>query len=341
MRDSSCCHAAHAFPSSLLRTAILKLTSGSTGAPKAALTSEAQLVGDGTQIAAAMGIRPADTQIAVIPLSHSYGLGVLLMPLLLQGTAIVLRDSFVPHQLPPTRGSSARGCFRRAVHVRVFHREPAARRWPPCLHAPDLGGRAADAGDRPRVSRSLRRQDSFVLRHDGNRRHRLRRQRRRSTTAATVGRPLPGVTITLQAATTTCRVRRGRVHVRSAAVAARLLRRDARRLRGRRLSDRRLRRVGRGAAADAARARLVVRERRRPESAARRSRAGAAAMPGVGDVRVLAAPDPRRGQQIVACIVADRGTARQRAERCATSAQRASRGAQDSAHRSSFSTRSR
>ena len=28
-------------------------------------------------------------------------------------------------------------------------------------------------------------------------------------------------------------------------------------------------------------------------------------MPGVRDVRVLAAPDARRGQQIVACIVAD------------------------------------
>jgi acyl-CoA synthetase (AMP-forming)/AMP-acid ligase II len=28
-------------------------------------------------------------------------------------------------------------------------------------------------------------------------------------------------------------------------------------------------------------------------------------IPGVRDVRVLAAPDPRRGQQIVACIVAD------------------------------------
>ena len=30
-------------------------------------------------------------------------------------------------------------------------------------------------------------------------------------------------------------------------------------------------------------------------------------MPGVADVRVLAAPDARRGQQIVACIVADAG----------------------------------
>ena len=57
---------------------------------------EAQLVADGTQIVAAMGIHATDTQIAAIPLSHSYGLGVLLMPLLSQGTAIVLRDSFIP-----------------------------------------------------------------------------------------------------------------------------------------------------------------------------------------------------------------------------------------------------
>ena len=80
--------------------AILKLTSGSTGVPKAVLTTEAQLVADATHIIAAMGIRPDDTQIAAIPVSHSYGLGNLLLPLLLQGTAFVLRDSFVPQQVP-------------------------------------------------------------------------------------------------------------------------------------------------------------------------------------------------------------------------------------------------
>ena len=37
--------------------AILKLTSGSTGLPKAALANDAQMIGDGTQIAGAMGIR--------------------------------------------------------------------------------------------------------------------------------------------------------------------------------------------------------------------------------------------------------------------------------------------
>ena len=80
--------------------AILKLTSGSTGAPKAALTTEAQLIADATQIIAAMTVRPDDTQIAAVPVSHWYGLGNLMLPLLIQGTALVLRDSFVPHQLP-------------------------------------------------------------------------------------------------------------------------------------------------------------------------------------------------------------------------------------------------
>lgn len=79
--------------------AALKLTSGSTGLPKAARTLESQLIADSTSIITAMDIRPADCQIAVIPISHAYGLGNLVIPLLLQGTAIVLRDAFVPQQL--------------------------------------------------------------------------------------------------------------------------------------------------------------------------------------------------------------------------------------------------
>lgn len=80
--------------------AVLKLTSGSTGAPRATLTTEAALVADGRRLIEGMGIAPADLQIASIPMSHAYGLGNLVMPLLLQGTAIVLRAAFVPQQLP-------------------------------------------------------------------------------------------------------------------------------------------------------------------------------------------------------------------------------------------------
>ena len=89
----------HAKPGTYGDAALLKLTSGSTGFPKAILTAESHLVADGERIIRTMGITDKDTQLAVIPLSHSYGFGNLVMPLLLQGTAMVLRDSFVPSQV--------------------------------------------------------------------------------------------------------------------------------------------------------------------------------------------------------------------------------------------------
>ena len=77
---------------------LFKLTSGSGGVSKAVACREANLIADGEHIVEAMGIRPDDVNLAAIPLSHSYGLGNLVMPLLLQGTAAVLRQSFVPDQ---------------------------------------------------------------------------------------------------------------------------------------------------------------------------------------------------------------------------------------------------
>jgi len=73
---------------------ILHLTSGSTDRPKAVVGNEARLVADGVHIAEAMGIRPEDVGLAMIPITHAYGMGNLLLPLLLQGTAIALRDGF-------------------------------------------------------------------------------------------------------------------------------------------------------------------------------------------------------------------------------------------------------
>ena len=66
----------------------IKLTSGTTGELKPILCSASNLVADGKQIIRTMGIRPADRNLAVIPLGHSYGLGNLVMPLLLQGTSV-------------------------------------------------------------------------------------------------------------------------------------------------------------------------------------------------------------------------------------------------------------
>jgi long-chain acyl-CoA synthetase len=77
---------------------VLKMTSGSTDLPKAAIASELHLLNDGRHIIDAIGIGPGDVNLSCIPLSHSYALGNVVMPLLLQGTAVVLRQTFNPMQ---------------------------------------------------------------------------------------------------------------------------------------------------------------------------------------------------------------------------------------------------
>ncbi len=77
-----------------------KLTSGSTGTPRLVRCSANHLVADGWNIIRTMRIRPADRNLALVPLGHSYGLGNLVAPLLLQGTSMVCAKAFVPGQVP-------------------------------------------------------------------------------------------------------------------------------------------------------------------------------------------------------------------------------------------------
>jgi long-chain acyl-CoA synthetase len=90
---------------------VLKLTSGSTDVPKAAIAHVQHLVNDGTHIIEAMGIGPDDVNLACIPLSHSYAIGNIVMPLLLQGTAVALRQSFNPSQFASDVESSGATVF--------------------------------------------------------------------------------------------------------------------------------------------------------------------------------------------------------------------------------------
>ena len=114
--------------------AVLKVTSGSTGEAKATLTTEAQLIADATHIVDAMDIRPSDVQIAAIPVSHSYGLGNLMLPLLLQGTAFVLRESFIPHQLPADAARFGARVFPGVPFMfEYFLANAPASGWPPTL----------------------------------------------------------------------------------------------------------------------------------------------------------------------------------------------------------------
>ena len=87
-------------PSSLPRDArLLKLTSGSTGMPKGIVTTEANLIADCRNICSSMQITPDDLNLGAIPFSHSYGFSNLVTPLLLQGTAVVYSNDYLPQSL--------------------------------------------------------------------------------------------------------------------------------------------------------------------------------------------------------------------------------------------------
>lgn len=79
------------------KVCLVKLTSGTTGQPRALVFTADQLLADGRQVTATMGIRPRDLNYALIPLGHSYGLGNLTIPLLAQGVPLVCGTAPLPH----------------------------------------------------------------------------------------------------------------------------------------------------------------------------------------------------------------------------------------------------
>ena len=111
-----------------------------------------QIIADTDHIVDAMGIRPVDTQVAVIPLSHAYGFGNLIMPMLLNGTAMVLRESFVPQHLAVRRAAVRRARLPRcAVHVSVLRGESIGGRLARLSAGADLGGCPPRVRDRRRL----------------------------------------------------------------------------------------------------------------------------------------------------------------------------------------------
>ncbi|HEX9163412.1 MAG TPA: class I adenylate-forming enzyme family protein [Thermoanaerobaculia bacterium] len=78
---------------------LVKLTSGSTGKPKGIVASEANLIADCNNICSAMQIAPSDINLGAIPFSHSYGFSNLLTPLVMQGTAVVISNDYLPQSI--------------------------------------------------------------------------------------------------------------------------------------------------------------------------------------------------------------------------------------------------
>jgi long-chain acyl-CoA synthetase len=75
---------------------LLKLTSGTTAAPRAIRFRSEQLLADCDQICDTMGISDVDLNFGVIPISHSYGFSNLLTPLIARGIPMALSQDRTP-----------------------------------------------------------------------------------------------------------------------------------------------------------------------------------------------------------------------------------------------------
>ena len=77
----------------------LKLTSGTTASPRAVRFRAKHLIADCGNICQTMGITAADVNYGAIPFSHSYGFSNLLLPLLIDGVALVATDDRLPRAI--------------------------------------------------------------------------------------------------------------------------------------------------------------------------------------------------------------------------------------------------
>lgn len=82
--------------SSVEGTFLIKLTSGTTGKPKALPFTEEEMMTDCRQIMTTMSITSTDRNYMVLPLGHSYGLGNVVMPLFMAGVSVVLASAPYP-----------------------------------------------------------------------------------------------------------------------------------------------------------------------------------------------------------------------------------------------------
>jgi long-chain acyl-CoA synthetase len=78
---------------------LLKLTSGTTGVPRAVRFRSEQLLADCENICETMAISDRDLNFGVIPISHSYGFSNLLTPLIARGVSLALSNDRIPRAI--------------------------------------------------------------------------------------------------------------------------------------------------------------------------------------------------------------------------------------------------
>jgi acyl-coenzyme A synthetase/AMP-(fatty) acid ligase len=114
-------------------TALLRMTSGTTGEPRAVAASAESLLADVENITATMGIHERDRNLVAVPLSHCYGFDNVVLTLATLGCpAIVVRDLTPRHLLRAARRGGASVFPAVPFLVDLLARAPAggSPRWP-------------------------------------------------------------------------------------------------------------------------------------------------------------------------------------------------------------------
>ena len=82
----------------LAGAALVKLSSGSTGAPKAIALTHANIEAEAANVAAALGLGPGDRVVAPVSLTHSYGFDLGLLAVLASGAVVEQRPFLSPRR---------------------------------------------------------------------------------------------------------------------------------------------------------------------------------------------------------------------------------------------------
>jgi long-chain acyl-CoA synthetase len=108
----------------------LKLTSGTTSAPRAVRFRASQLLADAENICNTMGITDLDVNYGVVPFSHSYGFSNLITPLLVRGVRLVVSNDRFPRAVLEGLATSRATVF---PGTPVFYQKLAEIESPPQL----------------------------------------------------------------------------------------------------------------------------------------------------------------------------------------------------------------
>lgn len=82
----------------LAGAALVKLSSGSTGAPKAVVLTHANVAAEAAAVAAALSLGPGDRVVAPVPLTHSYGFDLAVLAVLASGAVLDQRPVLSPRR---------------------------------------------------------------------------------------------------------------------------------------------------------------------------------------------------------------------------------------------------